>query len=147
MTSIIRHVASFLLPASLVIAAAILVKGYAFAGDGFSAGVVAALGVLVQYVGLGREEARAKVRARHAMPSLIAGLSIMLVVVLAPLLRGASVVTHYPGPGEPVVRLGSLELLTAVVFDVGVFLVVLGTFVVVLDHLIGDELVSRPEGA
>lgn len=143
MTPLIRHVASLLLPASIVIALAILVKGYAEAGDGFSAGVIAALGVLVQYVGLGREEARRKVRARHAMPALVLGLALMLVVVFAPVLDGESVVTHYPGFRARVVTLGSLELLTAVAFDVGVFLVVLGALVLMLDHLIE----RRPEEA
>ena len=142
MTPLVRHVASFLLPASLVIALALLVKGYAHTGDGFSAGVVAALGVLVQYVGLGHDEARRKVHARHALTGLLAGLSLMLLVVLAPLLAGESLVTHYPGPAADVVALGSLELITAALFDVGVLMVVLSTLVLVLDHLIAPS----PEG-
>lgn len=136
MTDIVRHVAVFLLPASLVVALAILVKGYAHVGDGFSAGVVAALGVLVQYVGLGREEARARVRARHAPLALVLGLLLMLLVVVLPMLAGHSIVTHFPGPGSPVTSLGSLELHTAVLFDVGIFLVVLSVLVLILDHLI-----------
>jgi multisubunit Na+/H+ antiporter MnhB subunit len=135
-TTLIRHVATFLLPASLVIALAILVKGYTQVGDGFSAGVVAALGVLLQYIGLGREEARRKVGAQRAMIGLVVGLSLMLLVVLVPALFGESVVTHYPGPEQDVVELGTLELGTAALFDVGVLLVVLSTLVLVLDHLI-----------
>ena len=34
--------------------------------------------------------------------------------------------THAPAPGNEVVHLGTIELLTAVLFDVGVFLLVLG---------------------
>lgn len=136
MTPLIRHVAASLLPASLVIALAILVKGYSQFGDGFSAGVVAALGVLVQYVGFGRDHARRVVHAEYAMPMLVLGLALMLLVVFVPLLFGQSPVTHYPGPRIGVWTFGSLELLTAVAFDVGVFLVVLGALVLVLDHLI-----------
>lgn len=140
MTPLIRHVAKALLPASAVIALAILVKGYAQFGDGFAAGVVAALGVLVQYVGFGREEARRIVHARHAMKLLVLGLTLMLVVVLLPTLFGRSVVTHYPGPGAYVLKIGSVEGITAVAFDVGVFFVVLGSLVLVLDHLIEGRL-------
>lgn len=136
MTLLVRHVASFLLPASLVIALAILVKGYAQVGDGFAAGVVAALGIVVQYVGHGREDARAKLSAWLGMRGLVAGLALMLLVVLGPTLVGHSLVTHFPGPGATLTSLGSLDLHTAVLFDVGVFLVVLNALVLVLDHLI-----------
>jgi hypothetical protein len=34
--------------------------------------------------------------------------------------------THAPAPGEKVIHLGTLEILTAVAFDVGVFLLVFG---------------------
>ena len=50
-----RTVARLLLLPTLVTALAILVKGYTQPGDGFSAGVVAALGVLLQLMVFGRE--------------------------------------------------------------------------------------------
>lgn len=136
MTQLVRHVAIFLFPASLVIAFAILVKGYSQVGDGFSAGVVAALGILVQYVGLGREEARERVRARYAAPGFVVGLMLMLLVVFAPTLARHAIVTHFPGPDASVTKIGSIELHTAALFDVGIFLVVLSVLVLILDHLI-----------
>ncbi len=136
MTLLVRHVSSFLLPASMVIALAILVKGYTQVGDGFAAGVVAALGVVVQYVGHGREDARAKLSAWLGMKGLLVGLALMLFVVFAPTLRGQSLVTHFPAPEASLTSVGSIDLHTAALFDVGVFLVVLNALVLVLDHLI-----------
>ena len=48
-----RQAARLLLLPTWMIAFAILVKGYSDSGDGFSAGVIAALGVIMQYVTYG----------------------------------------------------------------------------------------------
>ena len=121
-----RKVARLLLLPALLVAAGILVKGYAESGDGFSAGVVAALGVLLQYLAFGREEAENLPVVRHAVPLAFAGLLASIGVAAAPLLFGEAVLTHYPLPGSKVVYFGTLELITAVLFDVGVFLLVFG---------------------
>ncbi len=122
----VRKVARLLLLPTLLTAAAILVKGYVDPGDGFSAGVVAALGILLQYLALGRSEAEKLPLVRHALPVAFAGLLLSLGVAAAPLFLGEPVLTHYPSAGSKVVHLGTLELITAVVFDVGVFLLVFG---------------------
>jgi multicomponent Na+:H+ antiporter subunit B len=51
--------------------------------------------------------------------------------------------THVPGPGEDVAHIGSLELISAVAFDVGVFLVVVSLLVLLIHHL--SSLVREPE--
>jgi multisubunit Na+/H+ antiporter MnhB subunit len=43
-----------------------------------------------------------------------------------PVALGDPVFDHYPGPDAHVVYLGTLELITPVLFDVGVFLLVFG---------------------
>jgi multicomponent Na+:H+ antiporter subunit B len=48
-----------------------------------------------------------------------------------------------PGPGEDVAHVGSLELISAVAFDVGVFLVVVSLLVLLIHHL--SSLVREPE--
>jgi multicomponent Na+:H+ antiporter subunit A len=58
-----------LLP-TLMAAVAILVKGYAEPGDGFSAGVVAALGILLQYLAFGREQVERLLPVRNLETSL-----------------------------------------------------------------------------
>jgi multisubunit Na+/H+ antiporter MnhB subunit len=122
----VRKVARLLLLPTLLTAGAILVKGYVEPGDGFSAGVVAALGILLQYLALGRREAEKLPLVRHALPVAFAGLLLSLCVAAAPLLLGEPVLTHYPSAGSKVIHLGTLELITAVLFDVGVFLLVFG---------------------
>jgi multisubunit Na+/H+ antiporter MnhB subunit len=135
MGPLVETVARLLLPPSLVVAVAILVKGYTDVGDGFAAGVVASLGILLQYTALGRRRVAAALPVDHAVSVALAGLALALVVAFAPLLWGAEALTHYPRPGRDVVHVGTLELLTAVAFDVGVFLLVLGACVGAIDAL------------
>ena len=141
-----RTVARLLLLPTLVIAAALLVKGYTQPGDGFSAGVVAALGVLLQYLAFGREEAERLPGVRHAGRIAFLGLGMSLFVAVLPLLLGGAVLTHYPRPGAEVVHLGTLEVLTAVLFDVGVFLLVFG-FVVGVFGMLSCVAAEEGEGA
>lgn len=128
-----RFVARLLLAPAWIIALAVMVKGYVGAGDGFSAGVIAALGILIQYLAFGPGEAGDLLPVRYARQIALAGLLLALSVTFVPVLAGRAVMTHFPRPGEDVVHLGSLELLTAVAFDVGVFLLVFGFAVGAID--------------
>jgi multisubunit Na+/H+ antiporter MnhB subunit len=121
-----RVVARLLLLPTLVTAVAVLVKGYAEPGDGFSAGVIAALGVLLQYLAFGREEAERSLPVHGLGKIAVAGLLLALGIAALPLFLGDALLTHYPPPGSEVVYLGTLELITAVAFDVGIFLLVFG---------------------
>ena len=47
-------------------------------------------------------------------------------VAAAPLFFGEAILTHYPRPGTEPVHLGTIELMTAVLFDFGIFLLVFG---------------------
>lgn len=134
-SALTRTVARLLLAPAFVLALAILVKGYADVGDGFSAGVVAALGVLAQYLAFGSREAERLLPVRLAPAAVVAGLLLALVVAFAPLAWGDPPLTHLPRAGSDVVHLGTVELLTAVAFDVGVFLLVLGASVGIIRTL------------
>jgi multisubunit Na+/H+ antiporter MnhB subunit len=133
-TSVLTQaVVRLLVAPTFAVALAILVKGYADVGDGFAAGVVAALGVLLVYVAFGARETHRLLPVRHAGTVALAGLLVALAVAFAPALWGEPPFTHYPQAGEKVVHVGTLELLTAVVFDLGVFLLVLGVVVGAID--------------
>lgn len=132
-------VARLLLAPALMLAAAILVKGYSDVGDGFAAGVVAALAVLAQYLALGAREAERLLPVGLAPAAVVAGLTLALLTAFAPVVAGESLFTHAPAPGADVVHLGTLELLTAVVFDVGVFLLVLGAAVGIIHSIAATE--------
>ena len=119
-----RAVARLLYLPTFVVAAALLVKGFVETGDGFSAGVVAALGVLLRYLAFGHEGTKGFPPVRHAIKIAFGGLIVALGVAAVPLLLGDAPLTHYPG-SEPV-HLGTVELMTAVLFDAGIFALVFG---------------------
>jgi multicomponent Na+:H+ antiporter subunit B len=129
-------VARLLLAPSLVVAAAILVKGYVDVGDGFSAAVVVTLAIALQYLVLGARRTEEEIPLlRHAPRVAIGGLLIALASGFFPLLAGEPLFSHQPGPGESVAHLGRLELMTPVLFDVGVFLLVAGALIALIHHL------------
>ena len=84
------------------------------------------------------------VSIREAIAWTIAWLLIALGFGFAGVLVGDPPFTHYPGPGEDVVKIGTLEILTAVGFDVGLFLLVTGTLVTLVHHL--AHLAQEPSG-
>lgn len=136
-TGLTKLTARLLLAPILVIAVAVLVKGYESVGDGFSAGVIAALGLLLQYLALGREATERALPIRLVPAMAFVGLLGALVVAAIPLLRGDPLLTHVPAPGADVTTLGTLELVTAVAFDAAIFLLVLGAAVGVI-HTIAE---------
>lgn len=121
-----RMVSRLLLAPAFMVALATLIKGYVDAGDGFAAGVIAALAVGLQFVAFGSEEVERTLPVRFAPVAAATGLLIALAVTFAPVVFGQPLLTHAPGPGDEVIHFGTLEILTAVLFDVGVFLLVLG---------------------
>jgi multisubunit Na+/H+ antiporter MnhB subunit len=133
----IRAVANFLLAPTLVVAVAVLVKGYADTGDGFAAGAIAGLAFVAQYAAHGAAAVRQAFPVRRAPAVAVTGLLVALAVALQAPLRGEPLLTHEPEPGLAAVKLGTLELITAVAFDVGVFLLVLGAVVAIVDALAG----------
>jgi multicomponent Na+:H+ antiporter subunit A len=123
-----RGIARLLYLPAFVVAAAILVKGFVQAGDGFSAGMIAALGVVLRYMAFGHEQTKALPAVRHAVAVAFTGLLVALGVAAAPLFLGEPVLTHFPLAklGTEPVHLGTVEVMTAVLFDFGVFLLVFG---------------------
>ncbi|WP_240432431.1 MnhB domain-containing protein [Rubrobacter indicoceani] len=127
MTVMTEVVARLLFAPSLVVALAVLIKGYADTGDGFNAGVIASLGILIQFVSFGYERASRLPLVRHIPTFGVAfGLTLALLPAFVPLFFGQNLFTHWPPPGAEVITFGTLEIITAVAFDVGVFLLVFG---------------------
>ena len=121
-----RGIARLLYLPTFVIAAAVLVKGFVQTGDGFSAGVIAALGIVLRYMAFGHEATRGIPAVRHAAAVSFAGLLVTLGVAAAPLLLGEPVLTHFPRAGTEPLHIGTIEVMTAVLFDFGIFLLVFG---------------------
>ena len=136
MSAVFRIIAPRLLGPALVVAVALMVKGYTDVGDGFSAGVIVGLAVSLRYVTLGPEQAERELPIlRHAPWGAACGLLVSLAVGFGPVLAGDPPFTHVPGPGEEVVKVGTLELLTAVAFDAALFLLVASVLVLLIHHL------------
>jgi multicomponent Na+:H+ antiporter subunit B len=135
-SDVLEVVAPRLLGPAVMFAAAIIVKGYADVGDGFSAGVIVALAIALRYITLGAERAERSLPILTRAPVVaVSGLLIALAVGFLPVIAGDPPFTHRPAPGADVVHVGTLELISAVAFDVGVFLLVCGALVVLVHHL------------
>jgi multisubunit Na+/H+ antiporter MnhB subunit len=138
MSPVIDVIAPRLLAPAVMLAAALMVKGYTDVGEGFSAGVIVALAIGLRYVVLGRARAdRTLALARQAHVIAAAGLLIALAFGFVGVAFGQPPFTHLPRAGEPVLHVGTLELTTAMGFDLGLFLLVSGSMVVLIRALAG----------
>lgn len=139
-----RVVGATVLALAWTLALAFLVKGHAETGDGFSAGLTAAAGVLIHRMVTG--EARASWPVRHRLTLARVGLLVVLVPVVVPVLSGSPPLSHYPAPGTPAPGLGVLEIQSGLLVDLGVFALVLG-FVLTAVELIAATATAARESA
>ncbi len=130
-----------LLPLALAVAVYIFLRGHNLPGGGFIAGLVAAIAIVLQYVSAGA--AFAAPRLRLPFVGLLAGgLLIATATGAGSWLFGQPFLTSsYTYVTLPLV--GTFELATAMLFDFGIFLVVLGTLLMVLTGL--GQLGSREQ--
>ncbi len=133
-----RVVARLLWGPSVMVAIGLIVKGYTDVGDGFAAGVVAALAIALFYVALGASAAELALPfLRYAPRLMVTGLLLCIGTGFFPLVSGEPIFSHLPAPGADVVTVGSLELFTPLLFDLGLFLLVVGVLTVLLHQLAG----------
>ncbi|MBA2468600.1 MAG: MnhB domain-containing protein [Chloroflexia bacterium] len=125
-TEMTRTTCRILLLPILMISVGVLVKGYADIGDGFSAGVIASLGIILQGVAFGAEEFDRLPLVRYAPLATFAGLFLALAVAFLPVVSGDPIFLHHPVAGDSATHFGALEFITPVLFDIGVFLIVIG---------------------
>jgi multisubunit Na+/H+ antiporter MnhB subunit len=134
-----QRITRLLFAPTLMVAFAVLIKGYIGAGDGFAAGIIAGMAFVMQFVAFGERNVRRSLHTRYAPVVAMCGLALALVCTFLPVLRGLPLLTHWPPPDAKVLHFGTVEILTAVAFDIGVFLLVVGFTVTAL------ALVSRAE--
>ena len=136
MTSPLTLLVSRLVTAPILIfAVATLVRGYSGVGDGFAAGLIAALAVLLQYPALGPSAARALFPVERARAAARVALLAAVTLALVPLLFDDPPLTHAPEPGKEPAHVGSIELTTAFLFDVAICVLVVGVVVTIFDAL------------
>ncbi|MHB1213494.1 MAG: monovalent cation/H+ antiporter subunit A [Thiobacillus sp.] len=122
-----------LLPLALLVAAFILLRGHNQPGGGFIAGLITAVALIVQYLANGAQWTHQRM-ASDSHPLIAWGLAIAAATGLASWLFGYPFLTSTHGPLHwPVV--GEFELASAMAFDLGVFLVVVGATLMILVNL------------
>jgi len=158
-TVIARTVARVVVPIILVVALALLFRGHNLPGGGFIAGVLTCTAFALVYIIYGRESLRTLVGASAAGDGVLAGLpgtyARLFAVGLAIATGGgvAAMALGYPFLSQAVLYLsdvpavgavtklpgiGTLELASAFVFDVGVYLVVVGGLLTIIS-VVGSE--------
>ena len=143
----LRTFTQILLPLTLLFGVYVFLRGHNEPGGGFIAGLIVASALVAQYMANGIENAEAKMHLpNHRI--IGAGLLIALGTGVAsmafevPFLTSA--VAHFELP-----LIGEVHLASAIAFDLGVFLVVLGSTVLILLNLgrLTDHAVDHPDYA
>ncbi|QEP44850.1 monovalent cation/H+ antiporter subunit A [Ectothiorhodospiraceae bacterium BW-2] len=122
-----------ILPLMLLVAVYIFLRGHNLPGGGFIAGLIAAVSLIVQYLVNGIEWTSARLRFEKdgliALGLLIATVTGVVSMALGyPFLTSAFSYLHWP-------VVGKFEIASAMAFDLGVFLVVVGATVLILVEL------------
>jgi len=130
---ILSQMTRFLLPLALLVAAHLFLRGHNAPGGGFIAGLVAAVALVLQYMANGiawtqkqwRQACHPLIAAGVLMASATGTVSLFLG---RPFLTSAFGHVHLPVVGE-------FELASAMVFDLGVFLTVVGVILLIIANL------------
>jgi multicomponent Na+:H+ antiporter subunit B len=122
---ILQRVAQAILPVAGLFTVYLLLRGHNEPGGGFIAGLVTAASLVLMALAFGAEWARENLTAL-IRPAFAVGLLLAAVAGLIAVVLGDPFLTHYhaylPLPGGSKVHLS-----TTLLFDIGVYLVVVGT--------------------
>ncbi|MBD9395999.1 monovalent cation/H+ antiporter subunit A [Pseudomonas sp. PDM11] len=130
---VLDSIARILLPIALLVSAFIFLRGHNLPGGGFIAGLITAIALILQYVAHGVEWTQRRMPwSFHS----IAGLGVLIAALtgLGSLAFGAPFLTsafdHFHLP-----LIGEFELATALLFDLGVYLAVVGSTLLILSNI------------
>ena len=121
---VIRATAMLLISLLLIFSIVLLMRGHDSPGGGFAGGLVATIAWTLFSLAYGAKPTR---RALRIHPQTIAGAGLMLSVVsgVFPMLWGKPFLTGMWSKGD-LGKIGVLEIGTPLVFDLGVYFVILG---------------------
>ncbi len=130
---ILATFARLLLPLALLVSVFIFLRGHNLPGGGFIAGLITSIALIMQYLANGVTWTHARLPER-TQPLIAAGLGLALLTGLASWVFGRPFLTStYGHMNWPLV--GEFELASAMAFDLGVFLVVVGATMLILINL------------
>jgi NADH:ubiquinone oxidoreductase subunit 5 (subunit L)/multisubunit Na+/H+ antiporter MnhA subunit len=131
-TPLTRVVSSMVLPFAFLVALTQLLYGGEAPGDGFTAGVISGLGVTLWYVVFGYHEARKRLHWLPERALIGAGLTLVILNGLYPLLTGNAFMAHI---GFDIPLPAGLHLSTTMIYETGIFLTVLGSVSTILEAI------------
>ncbi|MBK1717381.1 monovalent cation/H+ antiporter subunit A [Thiocystis violacea] len=131
--SIMAALTRLLLPLALLVSVFIFLRGHNQPGGGFIAGLITAVALIMQYLTNGVAWTHSRLSG-NMYPLIGAGLLIATLAGLGSLVFGYPFLTSaYTHVHWPIV--GDFELASAMIFDLGVYLVVVGATLLILIHL------------
>jgi multicomponent K+:H+ antiporter subunit A len=133
----LRVAARVVLPLALVVSLYIFWRGHNLPGGGFIAGLITAVALVMQYMALGQTRAEALLRGavgQRFTRWIGAGLAIAGLTGVAAFLFGRPFLTSAHGHPS-VALLGELPLASAALFDLGVYITVVGATLLMLSVL------------
>jgi multicomponent K+:H+ antiporter subunit A len=126
-------VSKLLLPMALLVAAWLFLRGHNEPGGGFIAGLVAGVALILQYIAAGSRDTQRRM-GWNLVGLIGAGILIATLTGLGSWLFGYPLLTStYGYVTLPVI--GTFELASAMIFDLGVFLGVVGTVLLILSGI------------
>jgi multicomponent K+:H+ antiporter subunit A len=134
---LLRQVARLVLPLALLVSAYLFWRGHNLPGGGFIAGLVTAAALVLQYMALGQARAEALLQAaggRRYVRWVGIGLGLAWFTGAGAFLAGRPFLTSAHGHGHLPV-LGDIALASAALFDLGVYLTVVGATMLMLSVL------------
>ena len=143
----LRITASWILPIALVVSLYIFLRGHNLPGGGFIAGLITALALIIQYMALGQDHAEQLLKAKSGRLYEIwigTGLVIAGLTGLGAWFWGRPFLTSAHFYVSPPI-LGEMHLATAALFDVGVYITVVGATMLLISVL-GDSRHSSMSG-
>ncbi|ANF82721.1 monovalent cation/H+ antiporter subunit A [Acinetobacter sp. NCu2D-2] len=143
----LRITASWVLPVALVVSLYIFLRGHNLPGGGFIAGLITSLALVIQYIAIGQDKAEQLLGAKSGrlyeiwigVGLLVAGLTgIGAWFWSRPFLTSAHIYVSPP-------LLGEMHLASAALFDIGVYVTVVGATMLMISVL-GDSRHSSMSG-
>lgn len=139
---ILDVVAQIILPIALLVSFYIFLRGHNQPGGGFIAGLITAIALLLQYIARGYEWTSQRLKVSFPFISVL-GLAIAVCTGLGSWLFGYPFLTSSFGYFD-IPLIGKIELATAMLFDLGVYLAVVGATLMILVNLGSVTTAHRP---
>ena len=142
-----RITASWILPLALVVSLYVFLRGHNLPGGGFIAGLITSSALIIQYIAIGQDQAERMLKAKSGrLYEIWIGIGLVIAGLTGvaswfwgrPFLTSAHI--HVSPP-----LLGEMHLASAALFDVGVYITVVGATMLMISVL-GDSRHSSMAG-